>query len=202
MSLKEGVRYSCHMKVPFECKSIHDKSDFYIFFSCKVLKLNDDTVITDMYNPVIIRDLLRKYPEFYIFVPEKRELVECQYIETSKNGIVVRTKDRIPEKRKSFRILLCDSDFYINEPGDIDVLDISYTGVRFVYRGSSKDLGNPVRLINDERTIDVEVLGRDTINGESIIRGKIVSSNFNISRFISERYIQTCKEIIKRECKF
>jgi len=202
MSLKEGVRYSCHMKVPFECKSIHDKSDFYIFFSCKVLKLNDDTILTDMYNPVIIRDLLKKYPEFYIFVPEKRELVGCQYIETSKNGVILKTKDRIPEKRKSFRILLCDSDFYINEPGDIDVLDISYTGVRFVYRGRSESSENFVRLINAERTIDVEILGRNTINGETIIRGRIVSSNFNISRFISERYIQICKEIIKRECKF
>ncbi len=199
MGLKEGIRYSCYLRVPTKCPSLEEEFDFNIFFSGKVLNIEGNQITLGEFNPVIMGNLISKYPEFSIFVPRSRELFECSYIKTSDEQIICTVKNKITEKRKSFRVLICDSKFFINEKGDIDVLDISYTGISFIPK-TRLSINDTVRLKDENRFIDINVLEINEKNGKQIVRGKIVNSNFNLSRFISEKYITFSKKLIKEEC--
>ena len=195
--IQTGTRYSCNIDIPVECEN--SKRDFKVFFSC-IVKDFDDTqniVYLTGFNPIELEELVKKYKTFSIFLHENSKSIVCSYSHSNGNMLVAKQTAEFIEKRRSFRIPVCENEFKINGKEAI-IINISASGLSFI---CDREPPQIVHLEgNNNKTIKVKIIETRKEDGKYIARGKILITNFNLYRFISEKYLQICKEILKREC--
>ncbi|NPA52959.1 MAG: hypothetical protein GXO22_08695 [Aquificae bacterium] len=194
--LKSGKRYSGYINLPNNC---HIDRDIYfqMFFSA-IITQQDQTITLHTFNPLKTGKIIQKCGEFNLFFPEEIVTYRFKVISYIQDTIKGTFVNSFKEKRRAFRLPICDQGFSINGK-NIILINISVSGVLFI---STQSLTNTITIKHsDGKTIKAKIIEKTQKNKEFIYRAKITDSNFNISQFLSEKYLQMCKKILTENCK-
>ncbi len=190
--MKENKRYSGYLKLDLQCKESKN-IEFKLFFSAVITDIDNNTITIDMLNPLEIEKLLKKEKNFYLFIPEEKIVNQFNIIRLQ-NKICGELTNSFEEKRRVFRLPVCDTDFYIDNK-KASLINMSVSGISFEFENP---LDNIITLkSSDGKAIKTKIIDIKEKNNLYIHRGKILEANFNISQFLSEEYLSICKRLLK-----
>ncbi len=198
MNVKLNRRYSGYLEVPFDCIPT-ENTQFRIYFSTVITQIDQDnqTISIDMFNPLKLSQVIKQCKNFYLFIPED-SVTNCYEIINSKHKIHGKLISSFKEKRRAFRLPICNSDFTINGE-KITLINISISGVLFIF---SKPLEDFVLITHpDGKKLKIKIIDKTQKNEKFTYRAKILDANFNISQFLSEKYLHICKKLLKSSYK-
>ena len=214
MALKKNSRYSAYITKERICQKSRKKVDFNLIFSVKVFDIKDEIVIFESPNPIMVLDLLKKHPTFFLIeeVNNKKEIyiLKTQNLENSFINAKIEAKESLEDRRDFERFSLCEEDlgeFEIFINGELFckkayIEDISVVGVKIVVpkivdekkidQIVAKRGHNHLKILIEIESVDIEI-------GDSYtrIRGKIVDSNISIAKLLTQTYIKIVKKLFQ-----
>ncbi|WP_281951182.1 hypothetical protein [Nitrosophilus kaiyonis] len=216
MLFKKNERYNAYKKLTRICEESKKRIDFNLFFSLKVLDINDNKILFDKINPLQYLSIIGKFSDFFIVIKDDKRkyifLLKIEKIEDSKIWTKIISKEELEERRVFERFPLCKEDFgyfdmYIDGSlicKNVYIEDISVIGIKiYVPKKLENNTFKNIMIKRDQKRleINIEIEKVDALvnSDHTIIRGKIVDSNKSIAKIIINRYIEIAKKLLENK---
>ncbi|WP_200763797.1 hypothetical protein [Nitrosophilus alvini] len=216
MQFEIGKRYSAKFFIPRKCNELNILKEFVFLFSLKVYDIKSDFIVFTALNPIESIKIFKKNSKFYVYLPKEERFYEFILLDKESEKIKAKMSDSgtFKERREFERFSLCPERFgaieifkegiKLTDKGYID--DISACGVKIrVEELLDLESVDRIDIYNKKEdfriNLQLDVVSYEKDKDQTIIRGKILSSNTNMMRLLAEVYIEMSKDVMKKGYK-
>ncbi len=213
MILEKNSRYTGILEIERNCSKVMEKNRFIIIFSFDLEDYdeNDGKAVISKVNPIQIKNLLKKYKDFYIIFEKDMQVFQTKAtlvsISNDQINVEINNKDTLIDQRKFQRYNFCPEDLevikiyqngrLITEDGYF--LELSARGIKILIPEDKTLDGKMIEVFgsNNSKFFDVKVHQITNFDKNKLIRGEILNPRINVTEYILKSYIKIYKTIIK-----
>ncbi|MEO2083120.1 MAG: hypothetical protein ABGX12_03735 [Desulfurobacteriaceae bacterium] len=207
------ARFNGVLNIRLSCRSIGKPVEVPLLFSFDGRKREEGFILGKLFSPPGVLGFLVDKEFFLIknFSPTSSTLLKARVEEVfpDKDEAVIKLlDDSIPDRRFFDRFVFCPEklgDFFFQTPDgevEVEISDISVSGVHFLVQKRQVrkvEVGYRGILRSDSKVVSVEVVRVDDGGSYYHVGCKVVSSNFNLLKFIVENYVDEVAELLMKK---